>query len=145
MLTSTIIEEVLRTSIINNVVVFFYCDYKDLATQKTSLVLSSLIQQIAKQNEQSLEMIERFCEIRNSKFTNNFNYDSQKLRDFLFDITLNFDCVTIIMNDLNECEINTIEMIELFRSLNNEAKKNIKTLFLSRNEVEIRDCLENYT
>ena len=144
-LASTIIEEALCTSDISNAVAFFYCDYKDPATQKAPLILGSLIQQISKQDEQSLEKVEKFCEIRNPGFTENFNYDPQELRDLLRSISLSFDCATVIVDGLDECGVDTTEVTELLKSLNNEAGGNIKTLFLSRNEAEIRACLEDYT
>ena len=47
-LAATVIEEVLRTSNSNHAVAFFYCDYKEDATQEPRLILGSLVQQIAK-------------------------------------------------------------------------------------------------
>ena len=44
----SVIEEALRTSNPSTAVAFFYCDYKDPATQGFSNILGSLPQQFAK-------------------------------------------------------------------------------------------------
>ncbi|KAL8704645.1 MAG: hypothetical protein Q9201_002231 [Fulgogasparrea decipioides] len=80
-LAATIIEEALRTSSTSHAVAFFYYDYKDPATQNQSLILGSLIQQLAKQDEQSFEKVQNFCDTRNPKYSGNFDYDCQELRD----------------------------------------------------------------
>ncbi|KAL8728294.1 MAG: hypothetical protein Q9181_005397 [Wetmoreana brouardii] len=144
-LAATIIEEALRTSSPNHAVAFFYCDYKDPATQNPSLILGSLIQQLAKQDEQSFEKVQNFCDTRNPNYSGNFDYDCQELRDLIHDIILSFDHATIIVDGLDECGTNATEVTELLASLNpKDTATNIKTLFLSREEVDISECLGHY-
>ncbi|KAL8781668.1 MAG: hypothetical protein Q9213_005885 [Squamulea squamosa] len=145
-LASTVIEETLRTSTRNHAVAFFFCDYKDPKTHKPASILGSLIQQIAKQDEQSFEKVQHFCDRHNPQYRDEFDYDAQELGDLLCDMTSTFDCASIIVDGLDECGEYTANVTELLVSLNPGCQEtNIKTLFLSRNEVEIRECLEDYT
>ncbi|KAI4269414.1 MAG: hypothetical protein L6R38_007472 [Xanthoria sp. 2 TBL-2021] len=144
-LAATVIEEILRESNSNHAVAFFYCDYKESATQKPYLILGSLVQQIAKQDEESFEKVKLFCDAHNPEYKYNVVYNPQELRDLICDLTINFNQATIVVDGLDECGVNAAEVTELLASLNQEDKEtNIKTLFLSRNEVEIREYLENY-
>lgn len=144
-LASTMIEEALRGSNANNAVAFFYCDYKDPATQKPQLILGSLIQQIAKQDEQAFEKVAVFCDNWNTEHRKDYDYDCQELRDLLLEISCCFDSATILVDGLDECGANTPEMMELLTSLNaDDVGADIRTLFLSRDEVEIRERLGDY-
>ncbi|KAL8838837.1 MAG: hypothetical protein Q9170_001959 [Blastenia crenularia] len=144
-LASTIVEEILRRSNNNHAVAFFYCDYKDPATQKPHLILGSLIQQIAKQDEQAFQKVEIFCDKRNPEYKVDYNYDFQELRDLILTISSSFNSTSIIVDGLDEYGSNATEVTELLASLHpvNE-ETNIKTLLLSRNEIEICQCLRNY-
>ena len=145
-LAATIIEEILRDSNSNHAVAFFYCDYKTSATQKPHLILGSLVQQIAKQDEESFQKVKLFYEANNPEFEDNIEYDAQDLRELICDLTKGFNQASIVVDGLDECGVNAAEVTKLLASLNQGDKEtNIKTLFLSRNEVEIRDCLEDYT
>ena len=57
-----------------------------------------------------------------------------------------FDGVTVIVDGLDECGTNATEVTELLASLNKEDEDaNIKTLFLSRDELDIREHLEDFS
>ncbi|KAL8766045.1 MAG: hypothetical protein Q9209_007074 [Squamulea sp. 1 TL-2023] len=145
-LASTVIEETLCTCTRNHAVAYFFCDYKDPKTHKPASILASLIQQIAKQDEQSFEKVQHFCDRHNPQYRDEFDYDPQELGDLLCDMTSTFDCTSIIVDGLDECGEKTADVTELLVSLNpGRNETTIKTLFLSRNEVEIRECLEDYT
>ncbi|KAL8669455.1 MAG: hypothetical protein Q9168_005951 [Polycauliona sp. 1 TL-2023] len=145
-LAAAIIEDTLRTSSKNHAVAFYYCDYKDSATQNPRMILGSLIQQIAKQDEESFEKVEAFCDLNNPDYRTDVDYDPQKLRDLVSDIASSFGSASIVVDGLDECGVNAAEVTELLASLNSkDTNSNIRTLFLSRNEVEIRDHLEDYT
>ncbi|KAL8933454.1 MAG: hypothetical protein Q9216_006354 [Gyalolechia sp. 2 TL-2023] len=145
-LASTVIEEILRISNTNHAVAFFYCDYKDPATQNPLFILGSLIQQIAKQDEQSFEKVQAFCDRKNPECKADYDYDCQALRDLILDIVSCFDCATVVVDGVDECGTHTAEVIELLTSLNAQIDStNIKTLFLSRDEIDIRECLGDYS
>lgn len=144
-LASTIIEEVLRGSNTNHAVAFFYCDHKDPFKQKPSIVLGSLVQQIAKQDEQSFEKAQNFCDKRNPEHRGDFDYDPQELQDLIYNMTSGFESATIVVDGLDECGKNAYEVTELLAGLNSDdGASNTRTLFLSRDEVQIRICLEGY-
>ncbi|KAL8978025.1 MAG: hypothetical protein Q9205_006297 [Flavoplaca limonia] len=145
-LAATLIEEALHTSDRTHFVAFFYCDYNDPATQKPHLILGSLIQQFAKQDERSFEKVQEYCEWRNVECRSDFEYDNQELRNLVIDITSSLEHVIIIVDGLDECGANTLEVTELLASLNLEdGVANLKTLFLSRDELDIREKLGSCT
>ncbi|KAL8896941.1 MAG: hypothetical protein Q9192_002818 [Flavoplaca navasiana] len=145
-LAATLIEAALHTSDRTHVVAFFYCDYNDPATQKPHLILGSLIQQFAKQEERSFKKVQGYCEWRNVEYRSDFEYENQELRNLVIEMTSSFECVTIIVDGLDECGTNTLEVTELLASLNLEdGVANLKTLFLSRDELDIREKLGSYT
>ncbi|KAL8686200.1 MAG: hypothetical protein Q9218_007275 [Villophora microphyllina] len=144
-LASVVIEEALRTSSSNHAVAFFYCDYKDPTTQTPRLILGSLLQQIAKQDKESFEKLQSFYDLRNPECKNDFEYDPQQLCDLISDVTRGFDRTTVIVDGLDECGVHSVEVTELLASLNSRDKKTtIKTLFLSRDEIDIREYLQDY-
>ena len=145
-LAATIIEEVLRTSSISHAVAFYYCDYKDPETQKPSSVLGSLVQQLAKQDEQCFDKVQSFCDQRNPDFKEDFEYDSQELQVLILSMAASFERVTLVVDGLDECGSNATAVTELLVGLHcDDNETDIATLFLSRGEVEIRDCLATYT
>ncbi|KAL8760737.1 MAG: hypothetical protein Q9184_003095 [Pyrenodesmia sp. 2 TL-2023] len=145
-LAATVIEEALRTSNTSHAVAFFYCDYKDTATQEPRLILGSLSQQIAKQDEQSFAKLQSFCERQNPECKDDFQYESQELRDLVLDLASSFDSVTVVVDGLDECGSKAAEVTELITSLNvTDSDINIKTILLSRDEFDIRNHLEDFT
>ncbi|KAI4181822.1 MAG: hypothetical protein LQ348_004959, partial [Seirophora lacunosa] len=142
---ATVIEKALHTSSTSHAVAFFYCDYKDPKTQEPHHILGSLVQQLAKQDEQGFEKVQRFCDLRNPEYRDDFGYDDHELRDLVLDVTSSFDCATVIVDGLDECGANAADVTELLASLNSENEmENIKTLFLSRDESDIRGKLGTY-
>ncbi|KAI4126477.1 MAG: hypothetical protein LQ338_003727 [Usnochroma carphineum] len=144
-LASSIIEEALRTSSPSTAVAFFYCDYKDGATQDLSNILSSLAQQFAKQDEESFAKLKDFYETYNHEHRLDFKYDSEALLDLLRAVTSVFDCAMIIVDGLDECGTNTAGFVDSLITLSDDYDTSIKTILLSRDEIEIRERLENYT
>ncbi|KAI4120736.1 MAG: hypothetical protein LQ338_006802 [Usnochroma carphineum] len=144
-LAATVIEEALRTSNTSQAVAFFYCDFNDPATQKPHLILGSLVQQLAKQDEQSFQKVQTFCDRCNPEYRDNYDYDPIELRDLILGTTSSFDCAAVIVDGLDECGMNAALVTELLASLSlKSGTSNIKALLLSRDEAEIRDHLESY-
>ena len=144
-LAASVIEEALRTSNPSTAIAFFYCDYKDAATQDLSNILGSLAQQFAKQDEESFSKLREFYETHNPEHQVTFKYDSDALLDLVRAVTLHFDCAMIIIDGLDECGTNTTLVIDSLTTLNDREDTTVKTIFLSRDEIEIRDRLEDYT
>ena len=144
-LASSVIEEALRISNPSTAVAFFYCDYKDPATQDLSNILGSLAQQFATQDEDSFTKLRDFHKIHTSDQQSNVNYDSDALSTLVKEVTLVFDRALVVVDGLDECGRNASVVVDALASLNEADESTIKTIFLSRDEIEIRDRLENYT
>ena len=146
MLASSVIQEALSHSDAGIAVAFFYCDYKELKTQDPRIILGSLVKQIARQDEESFEKLQRFYQRHISDRQATFDFNADELRDLIIEMASNYESTMIIVDALDECAANTSLVVELLTSLNpTEHGSTIKTLFLSRNEHEIRALLESYT
>ena len=144
-LASSVIEEALRTVSPSIAVAYFYCDYKDVAKQDLVNILGSLAEQFAKQDQESFAKLREFYEIHNPEHQLDFKYDSEALVDLLKAVSLSFDSAMIIIDGLDECGANTPDVVEALVNLNEDEDTTIKTIFLSRDEIEIRERLERYT
>ena len=144
-LASSVIQQALVASAPNVAVAFFYCDYKDEATQDPLNVLGSLARQLAKQNEEAFEMLQGLYE---KHFLDNkmaSEYEPEELRDLILDMASTFDSTLLLVDALDECGDNTSFVLELLASLNtNGNMSDVKRLFLSRNEQDIDDWLGSY-
>ena len=144
-LASSVIEEALRISNPNTAVAFFYCDYKDPATQDLSNILGSLAHQFAKQDQDCFTKLRDFHKVHNSELQSNITYDSDALSTLVKDVALVFDSALVIVDGLDECGGNASEVVDALAALNEVDDSTIKTIFLSRDEIEIRERLESYT
>ena len=144
-LASSVIEEALRISNPSTAVAFFYCDYKNPATHDLSNILGSLAQQFAKQDEESFMKLRDFHKAHNSEHQSDVKYDSAALSTLVKEVTLVFDSALIIVDGLDECGRNASVVVDALAALNEVDDSTIKTIFLSRDEIEIRERLENYT
>ena len=144
-LASSVIEEALRTTSSSTAVAFFYCDYKNAGTQDLSNILGSLAQQFAKQDEASFAKLRHFYETHNPEHRSDFKYDPEALLGLVRALALDFDCAMIIVDGFDECGTNTPLVVDALTTLNDGGDTTVKTLFLSRDEIEIRERLEEYT
>lgn len=144
-LASSVIEESLKKSNRNTAVAFFYCDYKVASTQDPISILGCLAAQIARQDEQSFEKLQDFYHRHNPDGKPPMSHTAEELCDLILEMTATFDDAMIIVDALDECGSNTGYVVELLASLNIGNRNNTKTLFLSRDEQDIRELLEDYT
>lgn len=144
-LASSVIDEILSKTNSAIAAAYFYCDYKDPATQELHGILSSLAQQLAKQSEQSFAKVQKFYEIHGRERKHPVEYESDDLCHLIADIAMDYDCTIIVVDGLDECGRNAGLVAESLSSLNNnEGNAEFKTLFLSRDEVDIRERLKDY-
>ena len=144
-LASSVIEEALRISNPSTAVAFFYCDYKNPATQDLSNILGSLAQQFAKQDEDSFTKLRNFHKANISEHQSNAKYDSDALSTLVKEVTSVFDSALIIVDGLDECGRDASMVVDALAALNELDGSTIKTIFLSRDEIDIRERLETYT
>ena len=144
-LASSVIQEALGRSSPNTAVAFFYCDYKNTTTQDPRNILGSLACQIAVQDEESFGKLQTFYAKLNPPDRQPIGFDPEDLRDLLVEMASSFDNAMIVVDALDECGTQNALVTRLLSSLNDSGDvRNIKTLFLSRDEQEIRQVLEDY-
>ena len=144
-LASSAIQEALERTSSNIALAFFYCDYKNVATQDPRNILGSLACQLALQDEQSFAKLQAFYAKHNPPDRPSIGFDHDQLRDLLVEMALNFNEVMIIVDALDECGTQNKKVTKLLSNLNgSNESSNIKTLFFSRDEQEIREVLEGY-
>ncbi|KAM0796420.1 ankyrin repeat-containing domain protein [Usnea florida] len=144
-LASSAIQEALQRTSPDIAVAFFYCDYKNVATQDPTKIFGSLACQLALQDEQSCVKLQTFYAKHNPPDRPSIGFEHDELRDLLVEMASNFNDVMIIVDALDECGTQNKKVTKLLSSLNGSGKiGNFKTLFFSRDEQEIRDVLEEY-
>ena len=144
-LASSVIEEALGASAPSVAVAFFYCDYKDEATQDPLNILGSLARQLARQNEEAFEKLQGLYEKHFLENKIASEYEPEELRDLVLDMASTFNSTLLLVDALDECGDNTSSVVELLASLNtNGNMSDVKRLFLSRIEQNITDWLGSY-
>ena len=144
-LASLVIDEILARTNPSMAAAYFYCDYKDSATQEPHKILSCLVQQLAKQDEQSFAKVQKFYEIYGQNRESPVEYEPEHLCHLIADIAMDYDCTIIVVDGLDECGTKAGLVAEFLSSLNNDkGTAEFKTLFLSRDEIDIRDRLQDY-
>lgn len=143
-LAASVIEEALQWASPAIAVAFVYCDYKDATTQDPIQILGALAKQIARQNEQSFEKLEAFYNNHHPKGEESAPYDAQNLRDLVLEMSKFYERTMMIVDALDECGDYTSAVIELLASLVEAEGTTIQSVFLSRDEPEIRDFLDEH-
>lgn len=121
---------------------FFFCDYKKPETQLTSTIFGSLVKQLALQDERSLLELEAFYEAHNPRGNPPKEVAANELCDLLKSMASHFKYTMILVDGLDEIETKRVETLEMLCGLSSAG--NLKTLFASRDEVDIRNCLAEY-
>ena len=143
-LTSLIIDEILQKSSPSTAIAYFFCDYKNAATQEPHKILGCLVQQIARQDMQSFEKLRNFYDNHGQGRTDTAQYDPVALCQLFQDMTSGFDATMIVVDGLDECGNSSGYVTELLASLGKSEASAIKTLLLSREELDIQECLGDY-
>lgn len=145
-LASAIIEKTRKEVMHSNgdmALAFFYCDYKDIATQDISTILNSVISQISVCNNEALAILlehyTKFC--KPGRIITSDDRPSQT--ELIHKLTSIFKRLFIIVDGLDECGHNVSETVRELRDLNPQSCSNISTLFLSRKEHEINQVLSD--
>ncbi|KAL8881354.1 MAG: hypothetical protein Q9198_001432 [Flavoplaca austrocitrina] len=124
---------------------FYYCDYKDPETQKPCNILGSLAKQIATQDEQCFQALRKFYQQHRRSDKSPAEYEPQDLSALIKSMTVFFETAMIIVDALDECGKSAKRLTKLLAGLRSSNEfTDIKTLFLSRDEFDIRDILVDY-
>ena len=144
-LASSVIQEAIEQSCPNVAVAFFYCDYKNPVTLEPRNILGSLACQFALQDEVGFEKLRAFYEKHNPTDRPSIEFSLEDLRGLVVEITSSFNNAMIVVDALNECGAQSKAVTRLLSKLNSSGGVcNIKTLFLSRDEEDIRENLDGY-
>jgi hypothetical protein len=143
-LAASVIEETINESNVNKAVAYFYCDYKDDRRQDPINILGSLATQLARQNEKSFDLLQELYLTYHPKDKPSARPESSDLADTIRRMTSLFVDVSIIIDGLDECGKSTIDLVESLVSLGSDISSNTRTLFLSRDEHDIRELLEDH-
>ena len=144
-LASAVIEKVQQRCSRSVAVAYFYCDYKDVKTQDPANILGSLAKQLILQSERCFKKSEEFYDVHHSGKQVSAYYRSDELRDLILQMSSFFDQTMIVVDGLDECGKDTTIVVELLSSLSKSETSNVQTLFFSRDEIEIRETLTDYT
>ena len=144
-LASSIIQEAIEQSCPNVAVAFFYCDYKNAVTQEPRNILGSLACQFALQDEVGFEKTRAFYEKHNPADRPSTEFSLDDLRDLVVETASSFNNAMIVVDALDECGTQSKFVTRLLSDLHSRDEAgSIKTLFLSRDEEEIREVLDGY-
>ena len=144
-LASSIIEKAVQRSSDRVAVAFYYCDYKDVETQSPTNILGALVKQIARQDEQSFKVTRKFYQQHHRADRASIEYEASELSGLIVEMAAFFETTMIIVDALDECGKATRTVTKLLAALRSSNEDTgIKALFLSRDEVEIRDILDDY-
>lgn len=140
-LAGTIIEEALKRNTEDIATAFFFCDYKDARTQRAENVLSALASQLAIQKEEAYGHLERYYRELHPQRALERRPDVSGLQKILEDMVKSYEHVYLIVDGLDECGDNTNNVVDSILDVI-DCSDNISTAFLSRDEDNIRDRLE---
>jgi len=144
-IAASVIEEAMKKSSQTRAVAYFYCDYKDTEKQSPINILGSLASQLARQNEDAFSMLEELYRDYHpkNKTSGIMAPEPQALAIKICDMASCFEEVSIIVDGLDECgRTHTSEVVKFLVGLASEQSSNTRTLFLGRDEPEIRALLE---
>ena len=143
-IAASIIEETMRNSSEDRAVAYFYCDYKDVEKINPINILGSLASQLARQNEDAFSKLEKlYHECHLDKVFGTATPEIEILAGKICEMATCFEDVSIIVDGLDECgRIHTSKVVQLLAGLASDNTSNTRTLFLSRDEPEIRALLQ---
>ena len=144
-LASAVIEEVLKRCNDYVAAAYYYCDYKDVETQDPVNILGSLAQQLIVRSERCFQESESFYDVHASGKQVSTSYCPDELRDLILQMSSFFNQTMVVVDGLDECGKNTTIVVELLSSLSKSDISSVQTLFFSRDEIEIRETLTDYT
>lgn len=143
-LLALIIQTLQNALLPHDALAYFYCDYKDIATQDPITILGSLVKQLAMHDLKSLARLEDFYNRHNREGSLFAAPGAEDFRDLIIEISKMFDNAIIIVDGLDECASERSSLVELLSSLNNADSNGVKTLFASRDDHDIRSKLQGY-
>ena len=127
----------------DHILAYYYCDYKDAATQDQMNILGSIAKQIARCDTEAFAVLEQYYRRISVNGEISRSTSAEALRDVIITMTSNLPNVLLVVDGLDECALDRSTIVELLDSLNKPSSNNLKTLFASRNEHDIQAVLSD--
>ncbi|KAL1619009.1 hypothetical protein SLS54_006859 [Diplodia seriata] len=145
-LASVLIDEMMRQSTPEKAIAYFYCDYKDEQRQQLPNILGAIACQLARQDasQRCFALLQDYHKACHPPERPASSPKTSMLLGLIRDMSICFDEVSIVVDALDECGNNRTEVVESLAGLNDGALSNIRTAFLSRDELDIRMILEDF-
>lgn len=145
-LASVVIEHALSQCTPKKALAYFYCDYKDEQRQRLPNILGTMACQLARQDasRRSYGLLHDYYQSCHPLDRHGSAPKASKLLTLIQDMTASFDEVSIVVDALDECGSDRTEVVETLASLNEDTPNNIRTAFFSRDEQDIKNCLEEF-
>ncbi|KAG4254481.1 hypothetical protein FPRO04_11437 [Fusarium proliferatum] len=118
-------------------VAFFFCDYKDSKTWNIVNILGALASQLARQNDESYDVLDAYYESLYPPEGLPQTADSDELRAQISKMCETFDQTIIVVDGIDECDDMTDEVVDNLIQLADNAERVSMAIF-SRDHVNIR-------
>ncbi|KAF4957510.1 hypothetical protein FSARC_11278 [Fusarium sarcochroum] len=122
-------------------VAFFFCDYKDSATWQTVNILGAVASQLARQNNEAFDTLNRYHEDLNPPRGLPQTPDPDELRALISRMSELFGQTIIVIDGLDECGDCTDDVLDMLIQLNDYSEGTSLAIF-SRDHFNIRVQLE---
>jgi len=122
---------------------FFYCDYKNAATQQLSNILGSLIKQLVVKKETAFDLLITFYESHYQPSGSYRSPNPESLLQILHQITNLFSCTTVLVDGLDEISNNRFDAINVLQRIQQDHSR-VRILYASRRETDIEQSLGEY-
>ncbi|KAE8862439.1 hypothetical protein PTNB29_05001 [Pyrenophora teres f. teres] len=144
-LSSLVIQRCLDQATEQRAVALFYCDYKDKKSQKLVNILGTIASQLARQNEQSFQLLQAYASTLKPRNQLPRNPEVEELVELVKEMANTFEDVRIVVDGLDECGDDigdgAANVSQTLRSLA-DGHDVISLCCLSRDEVDIREIFD---
>ncbi|KAM0426320.1 hypothetical protein ACHAPT_008360 [Fusarium lateritium] len=143
-LAAAIIDECLQRNATNprTALAYFFCTYRDEKAQEPTSILASLCSQLARQDENAFQTLEKYHDELTSERQLQAGPSAKRLIKVLRSMCSSFNRVYIIVDGLDECGEQVEESLEsLVALLPSPDDETLNLALLSRDEVPIREIM----
>ncbi|KUJ10376.1 ankyrin [Mollisia scopiformis] len=147
-LTSAAIEEVktMATKSSRHAVAYFYCEYRLPETQVLSNILGSLVRQVCACSSDAYLELEAFYSKCNEQGKQPTLPTCSEMEDLFKRLSQYFECLTVVIDGIDECSEHgdRLDILRTLSTLTSHEDGNIKVIYTSRNEIDIRRHFESF-
>ena len=123
---------------------YFYCDYKDAATQQAANIITSLVKHAAIQNEQSCENLQLFIKSHKRDGKLDSTPSISNMMDLMVKMVGHYDCFYIVVDAIDECPDNhRHEVLRILKDITKKASK-AHVIYTSREETNIQEAFNEF-